>query len=679
MDATEQQGSLETPQDAGEGKPGIVKRWLLELALSDKTEQGWRKNAQDTLDRYRDEKSDLTSGYSSYSSQNRYNILYSNVQTICPALFNQTPKPDVRRRFRDQDPVGKMISEVLERALSYTVDAQDFDRYMRFAVKDSQIQGRGVTRVKYKPTFGMEYGEEKINEETGEYEREEYEALKFEEVCFEHVDWKDFRRGPANKWEDCPWVAFRHTINKEQGLKQFGPAFEDVDLDHTVDGANDEDENNVEDTYKRALVWEIWCKESRKVYFIAPSMKEQPLKIDEDPLNLQEFFPIPRPLYAIEDTSTLVPCEPFRFYRDQAKELDEITKRISAIIKACKVRGVYDSTLSEMSSLMDSGENILQPSENVLSLLSQGGLDKAIWMFPIQQIAQVLVHLYAQREQIKTTIYEITGIADIMRGSSSASETLGAQQLKAQFGSMRLDDMKRDVQRYARDLVRIAAEIIAEKFSPKTLTIMTGKMVDNSMLEVMQNDGPRGFRIDIETDSTVSGDVATEQKNMTEMLGGIAQFLQAIGPTVQAGYIPAEAGKSMLVGAIRRFKMGREVEDALEMIGNEQQQGQGQSQQDQAAMQAQMQQQQEAQAQQAELMLKKQAQEQEFALKRETALVELQNSMHLKREEMAMNQQAKAEELAMKERVARYSAELQAQAKNNATVISAQTQQREVM
>ena len=46
--------------------------------------------------------------------------------------------------------------------------------------------------------------------------------------------------------------------------------------------------------------------------------------------------------------------------------------------------------------------------------------------------------LYQQREQIKAVIYELTGLSDIARGASKASETLGAQQLKSQWGSIRL-------------------------------------------------------------------------------------------------------------------------------------------------------------------------------------------------------------------------------------------------
>ena len=628
-------GTLVTPEDAGKGAPGVVARWIAELDLSDKVEEKWRERAKDVADRYRDEKSQNNQDY---QTANRYNVLYSNVQTICPALYNQSPKPDVRRRYRDADPVGKEISEVLERALSYTMDDCDFDRYMRMAIKDQQICGRGVTRVRYDPIFGEE------SDENGDA----YDEKKGEDVKFEHVNWADFRHGPGRTWEEVEWIAFRHLMTRDALRDKFGEDIgNEVTLDYTPIGMEDKDGDIVADTFKRATVWEVWCEYQKEVIFISKSLKERPLKTEPDPLQLRGFFPTPRPLYATENTDSLVPVEPFRFYRDQANELDNITRRISGVIAACKVRGIYDSTITEMSNLMDASENLMIPAQDVLPLMQSGGLDKAVWMWPIEKIAGVLNELYNQREQIKKTIYEITGIADIMRGSTASSETLGAQQLKVQFGTMRLDDMGRDVQRYARDLVRIAAEIISEQFSPDSIAMMTDvklpspeqkmqaqqqaqmmvqqqqpippqlrevleKPTWEECMQVLRDDKQRSYRVDIETDSTISGDQAMDQKSVTELLQGVSAFISNAGPAVEAGYLPLEAAKSMLMSAVRRFRMGREVEDALEMIGEDGSDSPGGDDQQAAAQQAQ--QQEQAAAVQAEQM-KLQIEQQNSALK----------------------------------------------------------------
>jgi|TARA_R110000751_G_scaffold233653_1_gene334565 hypothetical protein len=648
-----QGGELIVPADAGDGPAGVTARWVAELGLADRLEKNWRSRAQDVNARYRDEAKDASQD-GRFSNSNRYNILYSNIQTICPALYNQSPKPDVRRRYRDRDPAGAEVSEVLERSLSFTMDDGNFDRYMRLAVKDMQLCGRGVTRVRYDPVFG--------EEDDGEGNK--YDELKAESVKFEHVNWADFRHGPGRTWEEVEWVAFRHLLNRQSLREKFGEEITDeIELDYSpadMDDAGDP----VTDTFKRATIWEVWCKYEKTVTFISKNLKERPIKVEDDPLGLHDFFPVPRPLYATENTDSLVPVEPFRFYKDQADELDGITKRISGVISACRVRGIYDSTITEMSNLMDANENMMVPAQDVLPLMQSGGIDKAIWMWPIEKIAGVLNQLYVQREQIKSAIYEITGIADIMRGSSSSSETLGAQQLKVQFGTMRLDDMGRDVQRYARDLIRIAGEIIAEQFNPDSIAMMTDvrlpsperklqaqaeaqamaaqgqplppqlkdvleKPTWEECVEILRDDKQRTFRVDIETNSTVSGDQVADQRAMTELLQGVSTFISNAGPAVAAGYLPLEAAKSMLMSAVRRFKMGREVEDALDLIGEQEGQAAESEGQAEGGMDMDMQMQHQAIAQKAE----------------ETA-----QRLKLEQDKLFLEQQGKQADLAIKEK-----------------------------
>ena len=322
------------------------------------------------------------------------------------------------------------------------------------------------------------------------------------------------------------------------------------------------------------------------------------------------------------------------------------------------------------------------PAQDVLPLMQSGGLGNAIWMWPIERIAGVLGDLYNQREQIKKTIYEITGIADIMRGSSSSSETLGAQQLKVQFGTMRLDDMSRDVQRYARDMIRISAEIISEQFQPDSIAMMTDvklpspeekmqaqqqaqmmaqqqqpipealqeildKPTWDECLQVLRDDKQRSYRVDIETDATVSGDQSSDQKAMTELLQGVSTFISNAGPAVAAGYLPLEAAKAMLMSAVRRFKMGREVEDALDMIG-EDQQGSGGG--DASAQQAQQAEQQAAQQEQAaaaqEAQMKMQMDQQNAALKAQ----EVQQKAQLEQAKMQLESSSKQADMMMAEK-----------------------------
>lgn len=560
--------SLDTPKDAGEGPSGVHRRWMLALDLASREEEDWRKAGQSVVDTYRDEQEYKPNQRKGTS---RFNILWSNVEIMRPSLYSNTPRPDVRRRYRDADPIGKEVAETIERALMYSIDAYDFDHVMELAVLDYLLPGRAVTRIRYNPTY------------SGEGEARE---VVDEAVVCEPVPWRRFRRGPALTWNDVPWIAFEHLLTRDELKDKFGAIGGKIPLDVEIKGTEDKEEES--SIFRRGRVWEIWDKDTRQVIYIAPEHKDGPIKTEDDPLQLRRFFPIPRPLYAVETSDSLVPIEEYRLYRDQAEELDQITHRIRRVVSAIKARGIYDATLSEMSRILESDDNELIPSEGAQNILAQTGtLERHIWMLPVDKLGQVLAVLYEQREAIKQTIYEITGLSDILRGATNAQETLGAQQLKAQTGSLRLQRRQRDVQRYARDILEIKAEIMVEQFDPATLSAMTGKQILPEMVELVRNERLREYRIDIETDSTIAADQQADAENITKLLTGITQYMEGVGPAVMSGMLPKDAAVSLLVSAVRRFKMGREVEDKLEGM-LEQQPQQGPTQEEIAQMQEQI-------------------------------------------------------------------------------------------
>lgn len=616
-DITEDSGTLETVQDAGKPPPGTVKRWLLELALADKEEKLWRESAERIEKRYRgDGRAPMREG----STRNQFNILWSNTETLSPALYNSTPTPDVRRRFRDKDPIGKAAAELLERSLDYAIDAYDFDDIMQDAIHDTLIVGRAVARVRYLPSFKTETQ----SMEDGSDDDGSYEALETEQVLCELVPWADFRHGPGKRWRDVSWIAFKSHLTREELTEKFGEIGKTIELADVEMGDEHKDVDDVErDVFKRLPVWEIWDKDKREVVFIAETYKDKPLKVEPDPMGLDGFFPIPRPMYSIRSTKNLVPIPEYTLYEDQARELDRLSARIAKLIEAIKFRGIYDSTIGELKNLLGDDETVFRPAQNVTALIERGGLEKAIWTMPIETAANVLAALYQSRNETKQTIYEITGISDILRGSTDPNETATAQGIKNQWGALRLQRRQAEVQRFARDVLRLKAEIIAEKFQPETVLDMANlkfptqaekqqaqmqQMMaeqariqpqmpmqspsmqpspmpqppppppDPAMLEMLdkpsveevfsflRDNAHRQFRIDIETDSTIAAIIQQDQKNITELLSGMTAFMQGVAPAVQAGALPMGAAKAIMLAAVRRFKMGSEVEDELDKI-----------------------------------------------------------------------------------------------------------------
>lgn len=579
---------LERAEDLGTTPQALVRRWLLELRLADKREKEWRKTAGAVIEQYRGEE----------RQKNSFNMLWSNTETLLPAIYSSVPKPDVRRRYKDGDKVGRAVSEVVSRALEFSLDTYDFDDLARADVLDMLLPGRGVSRIRYVPNL-VQVGADPaqphdVAQESAENPSHEafegaQEEVEWEQVVAEHVQWDDFRHGPGKRWSDVCWVAFRHRLTRDELVRQFG---EEIGGEVELDATNDDDVNRMPEheaeAFKTAEVWEIWDKDEKKVLFITASYKKGPLKDVPDPLQLQGFFPNPKPLIAQDDPDSLTPIPLYEQYREQAEELNRISTRINKIIDALKLRGVYDATLGELSEVMRGNDNDLVPAQNVAALREMGGLEKAIWMMPIDKAAQVLQVLYAQREQVKQTIYEITGMGDILRGASNPNETATAQQIKSQWGSLRVKDYQKEVARYLRDLMRLKAEIIAQKFSPETLKQMTlvnlpstqdlmlaqqqGRQVPpdtvtwEQVIQVLRSDLMRSYRIDVETDSTVAASLEADMQGLREVLTGVVQFIQGIGPAVQAGAMPVEAVKEIVMTVARRARMGSAVEDALDKM-----------------------------------------------------------------------------------------------------------------
>ena len=662
--------AYEDREDAGKDEAGLARLWLDSIALARKNEEPWRKAAGEARERYR--------GDSQNQQGKRFNILFANTQITLPAIYNSTPIPDVRRRFGDADPAGKVAAQVLERSLSYSFDAYDFGGNMRAAVFDSVLAGRGVLRVRYEPSF--EESEEEQQEAAEEYApageamQPAAPRLVFQKVCIEHVNYQDFIIGPGRKWEEVPWIGFEHRLTRDELEDRFGDLGATMPLDIVTDDARarNSDPRDVPDVFKRGTVYEIWDKEEREVIFVAPSLPSKILKRVDDPLGLQDFWPMPRPIYDVVDSGSLVPIVPYSLYKDQADELDRVTRRIDLLVDQCRYRGLRAADISEFESLARAKDGEFIAVENAMQF-AERGLDKAIWHAPLETLVSVIIQLMQHREALKATIYEITGLSDIVRGASVASETATAQQIKAQFGSIRIQDRQAEVQRMARDAVRLMAELIGEKFEPETLSLMTGVDLPQAqqkimaqqaammaqqagqpvppeieqvltvpswadVLQVLRSDAMRGYRVDIETDSTVQADVARLKTNAAEFVQGFGGFIQAVGPAVQAGAMPMDVVADLLTAFARNFKLGRQAEDALERMGKlAAQPAQGA---DQAA-----QQQAEAQAEQQRVAMEMQAKQAEAQAKAQLE----QAKLAMEQQRLAMEAQIKEREIAVRE------------------------------
>lgn len=424
-----------------------IQKWLTTISAYDNSFKKWESRVERILKRYRDDSSDKS------STGAKFNILWSNVQTIIPAVFSRLPKPDVSRRFRDNDPVGRVAALLLERGLEFEIEHYpDYRAAMTNCIQDRFLGGRGLAWVRFEPHFGSPDDGFQITEDADESENEtlSQEVIEYECAPVDYVHWRDFGHTVARTWEEVTAVWRKVYLSRPALIERFGEELgKRIPLDTMPEDVKKRTAKS-EGEYQ-ALVYELWDKESAKAYWISKSLGEI---LDErnDPLELENFFPCAKPLYATLTSDSLEPVPDFILYQDQARELDTLADRIDGLIQALKVRGVYDAATPELARLFTEGANgDLLPVKNWMAFAEKQGLKGGIDIVDIQPIASALVDAYQAVDHVKNQIYEIMGIADILRGASDPNETLGAQELKGQYGGMRLKAMQGDVVRFATD------------------------------------------------------------------------------------------------------------------------------------------------------------------------------------------------------------------------------------
>jgi len=540
---------------------GTAQYWQLELESADQTEKDWRDRGRAVVARYRDERSADSFGAGLYK---QFNILWSNTETMKGALFARMPKADVRRRYNDNNPITRQTAIVLERALQYGNEVYSADKPIRAALEDYLLPGRGVIWVVYEPIFVKETIQVESLDEFGNMIMidQEEERIADQRCYFEYVNWEDYRESPAKRPEDVYWKARRHLLTRDELIEKGFKNASNIPLNWSPEPSEGYSEEYSE-VFSRAEVWEIWDKYKEKRYFVSKGYNEI-LAEDDDPYGLEKFFPTPDALVAIRTNETSVPIPEFTLYQDQADELDRITTRISNLIEGLKRRGIYDASVPELSHLADAGDNDFVPSENFAQLASKGGLGAVFQQEDIAPIAQVLQGLYQQRNQVLDTIYQITGISDLIRGSTKASETATAQQLKAQFGSMRMRKKQGEIAEYIRDLFRIKAELIAEHYEPEMLASMTALTITPEMMQIMRDDKLRSYSIDIESDATIFTDEEEEKRTRIEFLSSFGSYLErAVSIASRSPDLTPLAFQALrfLMGA---WKVGRNFEDIID-------------------------------------------------------------------------------------------------------------------
>ncbi len=558
---------------------GLAKRWQTEIQASQQELLKFHQDANRITQRYLDKRDAYA------KDESKVNLFWSTMQVLLSMLYARPPQADVSRSFQDYDDdvarvSGTMLQRLLNRAFNDNISA--WDSAVRQGIEDWLVVGCGQIWLRYEVTTEP-YEIPAVFDELGQElsPAQEAERIINEDAPCDYIYWEDFFYSPARTWHEVRWVARRVFMTKDQLKARFGDAIANqVPLGNysKKDQVNDQSPKN--DPWNKAEVFEIWCKENRKVYWYAKSC-DVILDVKDDPLGLDAFFPCPKPLAANVTSSNFMPRADYIFAQDQFNELDEINTRITWLTRAAKVVGVYDKSAEGIQRVFNQGsENQLIPVDNWAMFAEKGGIKGQVDWVPIDQVVNAIGHLRQYRQDKVMQIYEVLGISDIMRGSSKASETAAAQQIKAQFGSTRIQLKQFYIADWITQALRIKAEIICKHYQPETIIKRSNieRTPDAPLalqaVQLLKDEEMNEYRINIEADSMAALDWAAERDAAVQFMQGLGAFISQVAPMAQSVPGAAPVLMSLLQWSVSKFRVSTQIESVIDQaIGALKQQG----------------------------------------------------------------------------------------------------------
>lgn len=567
----EQTEKIESASDFENTPQGMAQRWGTEITASKQELSKFHDESKKILARYLDKRD--TWG----ESESRVNLFWSTMKVLLSMLYARPPKADVSRAFQDfDDDQARVASTILQRLLNrgFEEDVSAWDTAVRQAIEDWLIVGMGQIWLRYE--VETEEVPESIDAMTGMLIPAS-ERIVDEDAPVDYVHYEDFFWSPARTWSEVRWVARRVYMTKDQLVARFGEEIARV-VPMTSAPKTQNDQTPKYDPWSRAEIFEIWCKENKKVYWYAKG-SEVILDVKDDPLDLDGFFPCPKPLAANVTTANFMPRADYIFAQDQFNELDEINTRITWLTRAAKVIGVYDKSADGIQRMFQqAAENQLIPVDNWAMFAEAGGVKGKVDWVPIDQVVNAINQLRVYRQDKTQQIYEVLGVSDIMRGASVASETATAQQIKAQFGSTRMQLNQFYIAEWISEALRIKAEIICKHWQPQTIAFRSNiertpdAQFAPQAIALLKDEHVAQYRINVEADSMAALDWAAERDAAVQFMQGLGAFISQVAPMAQQ--VP-EAGPylmRMMQWAVSKFRVSTQIESILDQAVNGMQQ-----------------------------------------------------------------------------------------------------------
>lgn len=581
---------IERASEFEETPTGWAQRWEMEIAASRKWLKKWHKQSDKVVDRFLDEREkDNVDDLST-----KLNIFNANITTLQAMLYGRMPKVEVDRRFADQDDdIARVAGQILQRILNTDIESagEDYSHVLRTALGDRLIVGFGTARIKYDFEEKSEEVPPQLDPVTGAELAPGYTDTKIDDEWVDTVytHWKDILWSPCRTFAEMRWRSYRSYLTRDELITRFG---EDLGKLIPLNSKGPTYEKNRDtarekDIWDQAEVWEIWDKTNRKVFWFVEGF-DRVLDMKDDPLQLDSFFPEPPAMMANITSSKYIPKSDYVLAQDLYQQIDILETRISLLTAACKAVGVYDKGNDGIQRVfMEGVENQLIPVDSWASFAEKGGLKGVVDWVPIEQVANVITILTDKQDRLINQLYQVTGMSDILRGAASQAGVSATEQtIKAKFASIRVQALQDEFARFASDLQRLKAEVIAKHYQEycileqSNITTTPDAPMAEQAIALIKNPDASRWKIQVKPETLAMVDYAQLKMDRVEYITAISTFMQSAAPLVEMDASVAPFLMQLMKWGLAGFKGSNEIEgvvdQAIAQLEKKMQSGEGQ-------------------------------------------------------------------------------------------------------
>ena len=572
--------------------------------------------------------------------ERRLNVWWYCNNTLLPAYFSSTPRAEVLLRKRMGSTMHEMAAVVLERNIQYQMDC-GFDFYQVGYNSGLQflLTGQGVLWSRYLPKIETIFQEiallqtpnglidvdgNPFNGDTSKAKKGpggvvlvsvEVEAKTDERAILDVVQYNDYLCSDARNESEIEWRARRAFMSRYQAEQMFG---RDVSNDLSYDSypeVQKKEINQDRDKYEgKAELWEVWCEEANKVFWVQKAGSKTIIQSSEPPIKYEGFYPC-SVIAQSTDPDSVIPVSDYAHVKDQILEIERLTTRIHAVTQTIRTNGIYDSAIGNQVEQLISGDLRLIPAINWPSYKARGGLSNSIEFMPIEPYVNALQTLQGARQTALQQLYETLKISDLLRGTSEQYKSATANRLENQWSSLGLIVRQNMFAKFISDGIGKLGTIIASQFDDQRILDiadadqllapmippqptpppppeidpnmppeqqeammqeyqaslpppmdpqMVMEQIKAELIGIIRNDKERNYRIQIASDSMVAIDQSQDQQEGMALITTAGEFFNQMNSLIQEYPPLLEFGMAFFQNMIKRFKGGKEL-DAIFM------------------------------------------------------------------------------------------------------------------